>query len=175
MLNGSIHDCVERSGGWWPWPATSALAFSRTYLDRVLPVPEAAFRGCADAYLAGLSPFVGPVVGVRRPLSLYRLHGANLSSRAWPGPQRTREVVQKAKAERYAIEFDRVRETLFHRLGISTAMSLEDHYLDQYYATSAGEPISLYKVIRPLITCRILPRSFRIKQLAKILLHHDCL
>ena len=60
---------------------------------------------------------VGPIVRIRRPLSLYRLHGANLSSRAWPRPQRTREVVHKAKAERYAIEFDRVRGTLVHRLG----------------------------------------------------------
>lgn len=170
MLKGAIHDHVERSGGWWPWPVTSGLAFSRDYLDRVLPVPENAFRGCADAYFAGLAPFLGPVVGIDVPLSLYRLHGANLSARAWPGPQKSRQAAHKAKAERYAIEFDRVRETLIERLGVPTSMSLDDHYLYQYYARSAGEPIPLYKVIRPLVTCKMLPRSFKVNQLAKILL-----
>jgi glycosyltransferase involved in cell wall biosynthesis len=56
---------------------TSCLAFRRTALSRLLPVPET-LRSQADAYLTALIVFVAPVAAVPEFLARYRIHGANL-------------------------------------------------------------------------------------------------
>lgn len=60
---------------------TSALAFRREPLSRLLPVPES-IRLSADGYLALLIPFVASVQALPDPLTVYRLHGQNLYSGA---------------------------------------------------------------------------------------------
>lgn len=77
VLSGDLRRRVSRSGGYWPYAPTSALAFPRSYLDRVGPVPEDRFRICADAYLAELAPFLGQIIGLEDVLAEYRLHGSN--------------------------------------------------------------------------------------------------
>jgi glycosyltransferase involved in cell wall biosynthesis len=57
--------------------ATSCLAFRRSALNKLLPVPEA-LRSQADAYLTALIIFVAPVTALPEFLAKYRLHGANL-------------------------------------------------------------------------------------------------
>lgn len=57
--------------------ATSTLAFRRSVLDRLLPVPEL-FRVGADAHLSACAIFLAPVAYVAEPLSVYRIHGSNL-------------------------------------------------------------------------------------------------
>jgi glycosyltransferase involved in cell wall biosynthesis len=57
--------------------ATSCLAFRRSALQALLPVPDA-LRSQADAYLTALIIFVAPVVALPEFLAKYRLHGANL-------------------------------------------------------------------------------------------------
>jgi glycosyltransferase involved in cell wall biosynthesis len=61
----------------YPMIGTSCLAFRRSALDALLPVPEA-LRSQADAYLTALVIFVAPVVALPEFLAKYRLHGANL-------------------------------------------------------------------------------------------------
>jgi glycosyltransferase involved in cell wall biosynthesis len=61
----------------YPMVGTSCLAFRRSALELVLPVPEA-LRSQADAYLTALIIFVAPVVALPEFLAKYRLHGANL-------------------------------------------------------------------------------------------------
>ncbi len=56
---------------------TSCLAFRRTALNELLPVPEE-LRSQADAYLTALIIFVAPVTAVPEFLARYRIHGANL-------------------------------------------------------------------------------------------------
>ena len=56
--------------------ATSCLAFRRSVLQGLLPVPEA-LRSQADAYLTALVIFVAPVVALPEFLAKYRIHGAN--------------------------------------------------------------------------------------------------
>jgi glycosyltransferase involved in cell wall biosynthesis len=56
---------------------TSALAFPRWVLQRLLPMPETDFRICADAYLFLLAPTLGPVVDLSARLGRYRIHGSN--------------------------------------------------------------------------------------------------
>jgi hypothetical protein len=56
---------------------TSTLAFRKTELLRILPVPTSLVISM-DRYLATLMPFVAPVVSMEASLSKYRRHGANL-------------------------------------------------------------------------------------------------
>lgn len=58
-------------------PPTSSLVFSRKVLERMMPMPEW-IRLQADAYLALLVVFLGPVAAVPEVLSVYRVHGRNL-------------------------------------------------------------------------------------------------
>ena len=56
---------------------TSFLAFRRSALEPLLPIPEA-LRIQADAHLSGLVIFLAPIVGVPECLAVYRIHGENL-------------------------------------------------------------------------------------------------
>jgi len=58
---------------------TSCLAFRREKLGRLMPVPET-IRFMADAYLALLVVFVGPIFAIPEELTIYRIHDRNLYS-----------------------------------------------------------------------------------------------
>lgn len=58
-------------------PPTSGNAWSRAFLDKVLPLPEEMFRQHADIYLATLAPLYGQVAAIAEPLGCYRVHGTN--------------------------------------------------------------------------------------------------
>jgi glycosyltransferase involved in cell wall biosynthesis len=61
----------------YPMVSTSCLAFRRSALVRLVPIPEG-LRSQADAYLTALIIFVAPVAALPEVLARYRLHGANL-------------------------------------------------------------------------------------------------
>ena len=61
----------------YPMVGTSCLAFRRSALNKLLPIPEA-LRSQADAYLTALVIFVAPVAALPEFLAKYRVHGANL-------------------------------------------------------------------------------------------------
>ena len=57
---------------------TSGNAFRREALQRIAPVPEAAYPRCgADWYLVHLTSLLGPVVSLERVCGSYRVHGGN--------------------------------------------------------------------------------------------------
>jgi glycosyltransferase involved in cell wall biosynthesis len=60
---------------------TSGNAWSRTYLERVLPIPEDIYFVAADTYLFELAPFFGIIRTAPAPLSLWRKHGQNDSAK----------------------------------------------------------------------------------------------
>lgn len=61
-----------------PWAATSANAFRRTSLERILPIPESEYPVTgADWHLVHLSALLGPVVSLGETLASYRVHGGN--------------------------------------------------------------------------------------------------
>jgi len=67
-----------------PSSPTSGNAWSRAFLERVLPIPEKVFELCADDYLYNLAPAFGGVQTIVQPQSCYRLHGRNnYSSRSF--------------------------------------------------------------------------------------------
>lgn len=57
--------------------ATSSLAFRRSIIEPLLPIPEG-LKIQADAYLGNLAIFVTAVAAIERPLAIYRIHGSNL-------------------------------------------------------------------------------------------------
>jgi glycosyltransferase involved in cell wall biosynthesis len=79
---------------------TSALAFRRAVLERILPIPDQ-FRLQADLYLALLAVFIGKTVVIPESLGVHRLHGDNLYSRT--GAAQTTEQAKRDLAMRRQI------------------------------------------------------------------------
>jgi hypothetical protein len=70
---------------------TSFLAFRRSVLELLLPIPEK-LTIQADAHLSGLAIFLASVVAVPECLAVYRVHGENLFAEASPANNRRREL-----------------------------------------------------------------------------------
>lgn len=60
-------------------PPTSGNAWARTFLEKVLPIPEEDFAGGIDHYLFVLTPLFGEIKCLNTPLGFYRVHGTNLT------------------------------------------------------------------------------------------------
>lgn len=59
------------------WPPTSGNAFSRRFLEQVMPMSSERFR-FVDGALSTVAPLFGDVHTVAKPLGFYRIHGNNL-------------------------------------------------------------------------------------------------
>jgi glycosyltransferase involved in cell wall biosynthesis len=80
LPEGDLREALVRFGPAGPAaaaPPTTGNAWARSFLERVLPMPEQEYLICPDAYLAALAPLYGRVVGVPEPQALYRMHGLN--------------------------------------------------------------------------------------------------
>lgn len=165
LWTGLIRERVEHSGGWWPRPTTSALCFSRKYLDQVLPMPVDGFRLCADAYLGDLAPFWGMIAGVPMVLSLYRLHGQNYWSSLDPEDH---NGIQR-RIKQYVFEHEQLKKALLS-MGIKTSISLDNHlpYLISNYFI-AQKPF-FWKLFLMILFCPSLSYKSRIYQLVKLIL-----
>ncbi|MCZ4091906.1 glycosyltransferase family 2 protein [Sinorhizobium psoraleae] len=73
---------------------TSGLAFARSALEAVMPMPEEKFRQGADGYLATVAPLHGQVQATDVCLGAYRMHGSNHSLFAEKLAERARWRVQ---------------------------------------------------------------------------------
>lgn len=75
---GDLRDALIQNGP-APFlnPPTSGNAWSRQFLDKVMPMPEEEFRLGADAYLLTLAPLFGPIARVSKPQGYYRVHTSN--------------------------------------------------------------------------------------------------
>lgn len=81
---------VLRARGRYATTVTTGLAFSRAALERVMPIPEAAFDRSADGYLAAAVPFHGRVAAIDEPVGAYRRHDSNHSGFAADMAKRAR-------------------------------------------------------------------------------------
>jgi glycosyltransferase involved in cell wall biosynthesis len=92
---------------------TSTLAFRRSVLEKMLPVPEELVIQ-ADAHFTACAVFLAPVVYVAEPLAVYRIHGGNLwASAGDPGAQqRLRRRMETTRAIGANVE-RRLRENGF--------------------------------------------------------------
>lgn len=59
---------------------TSGNAWRRTYLLKVMPIPEQIdyYKTCADEYLFTLAPAFGKISALTIPKGIYRIHGSNI-------------------------------------------------------------------------------------------------
>jgi glycosyltransferase involved in cell wall biosynthesis len=74
LPSGDLSDLVaERGPGGYPTPPSSGNAYSRSFLEQVMPVPGE-LRVCADGYLYDLAPLYGPVARLDRPGGAIRFH-----------------------------------------------------------------------------------------------------
>jgi hypothetical protein len=75
-LDGSIRDLLLDFGS-YPSTGTTGNGFARAALERIMPVPEQAWRRIPDSYLVLLAPFLGEVLWIDRVLGGCRAHGTN--------------------------------------------------------------------------------------------------
>ncbi len=68
-----------------PWVPTSANAFRREAMAKVMPIPEREYRMCAERYLVHLMPLLGPVASLDHVGASYRVHGDNAYEELDPG------------------------------------------------------------------------------------------
>ncbi|MCC6591321.1 MAG: glycosyltransferase [Bryobacterales bacterium] len=78
--------------GMYVSPPNSGNAFSRGFLDKVMPIPEAEWAYGPDGYLVFLAPFYGSIAAVQQPLGLYRRHIQSVTNITAAG---TVEMVKK--------------------------------------------------------------------------------
>jgi glycosyltransferase involved in cell wall biosynthesis len=144
-IRGDISSRVARTGGWWPFPPTTALSFSRKFLCKVMNVPEEEYRICADTYLADLAPFLGEVVGINQVLSYYRLHSSN----KWSNLIGAQENVRVTRELQYhELRVSMLNRTL-KRLSMNLEVSLAEHWpyqLLKYQHDNKGSLISLSRL-----------------------------
>lgn len=162
LFRGQINKRTVHSGGWWPYPPTSGLCFTRSVLDRIMDVPVEDYRICADAYLADVAPFLGPIVGIQKVLAFYRIHGQN----QWNSESRLTE--QKAAVESH-LRMYRIRvsglNAALERMGLNDRVSLKEHWPYHRLAYSLGKNGSLIQMTLLALRFPAEPRlSRRIKR-----------
>lgn len=78
LPEGNVRDLIREHGPMsGNGPPTSGNAWSRRFLEQVLPMPEAELRQHADAYLNTLAGLFGVIARVPDPQGRYRVHGRN--------------------------------------------------------------------------------------------------
>lgn len=133
---GNVAPALARSGR-YQTTVTTGLAFARSALDRVMPIPEAAFNRSADGYLATVVPLYGKVVSIETPLGAYRRHAANHSGFA----------ANIATRARWRVDHDEQRYAALRRHGpragvtIAATPGLSDPaHLEERLASLAFDP-----------------------------------
>lgn len=120
LCNGDISRRLSRSAGWWPFPMTSAIAVRRSAWEAVGAIPGQ-FRISADAWLAGIYPFIGNVAALPASLGFYRIHGNN-----WYRPADDAAMLLRRTAHWRATVEASNRFLAAHHLAAN--LSLADHF-----------------------------------------------
>lgn len=168
VWKGDISHRIARSGGWWPRPTTSGLCFARRYLERVLPMP-AGRRDFPDAYLPPPAAMLAPVVGIREPLGLYRVHGNSSQDALFrtASDQQARRTAAVRQVEQYESErelFVKCIEDL-----VESPPRFELNRNPEYLAARrrAGHPVSAAEFVRAWARCPAVPHAMRPRLVAK--------
>lgn len=168
VWKGDISHRIARSGGWWPRPTTSGLCFARSYLERVLPMPTGR-RDFPDAYLPPPAAMLAPVVGIREPLGLYRVHGNSSQDELFRNAsdgQAGRSAAQR-QVEQYESERDLFVKCIQGLVESPPRFDLNRN--PEYVAARrrAGHPVSAAEYFRAWATCPAVPHAMRSRMVAK--------
>lgn len=127
LCSGDLSRRLTRAAGWWPFPMTSAIAVRRSAWQAVGDIPSH-FRISADAWLAGIYPFVGRVAALPDSLGFYRIHANN-----WYRPVDDDAMLRKRMAH-WQVTVDATNQFLAAR-AIPARLRMADHY--PYHVASA--------------------------------------
>jgi glycosyltransferase involved in cell wall biosynthesis len=127
LHRGRIAERVRRGGGAWMYAPTSGQVYRRTFLDWIMPVPEAEYQISADAYVAGLAGLLGEVFGFDAILASYRVHGSNGYTYV-AGTDERQKLAEHNR--RYEIESQALNAAL-ERLGGPWRVQLTDNFVYQ--------------------------------------------
>lgn len=167
VANGDVSRLVARAGGWFPHALGSAMTFRRSFLEQVGPLPARLvvrigsetreMPAYPDTHLAGPAALLGPVVGIRQPLTQYRVHGKNIT-RGF----RAAEAVGRYESEARALET--VMNTAFKA---SPAVTLDGHVDYQLRLCAAGQ-ISRPRTAVRIMRSPLLPVGLRMRETLRI-------
>jgi len=96
MPEGDLLATALREGPYYDshfLPPTSGNAWSRRFLERVLPMPAGEFDHGADVYLHALAPAYGRLRRIAEPQGFYRAHGNNHYWRSGLTDRKVREYL----------------------------------------------------------------------------------
>lgn len=113
IQTGNLRDEILRYGRIQHRP-TTANAFARSYLSKVLPMPEPIWRTDSDVYICFLAALHGEIGEIGKRLCLYREHDS-VSSVAVAGQlsrKRLKRVVEEKIYSRRAVEAEAARLNL---------------------------------------------------------------
>jgi glycosyltransferase involved in cell wall biosynthesis len=138
LPSGSLRSRILTQGV-YRTPPTTGNAFSRHFLEAVLPIPEEEWHLCPDAYLHARCPFYGEIAAMDMPLGYYRVHGLNASAAIRNNSETDRlaeEIVFRAKCERLIRETAQqmnLRSSFDPTIAIARKIALlavcPDHYI----------------------------------------------
>jgi glycosyltransferase involved in cell wall biosynthesis len=134
VIRGDISKKVARTGGWWPFPPSTALSFTRSFLSKAMNIPEEEYRFSAEPYLTDLAPFFGEIVGIDQVLSLFRMHGAN----NWSNPINLEKRALQNHEVRVKVLNDALKD-----FGVNVEVSLADHWPYQRLRYKLGDEKNL--------------------------------
>lgn len=78
LAEGDLREEILKDGPWCvPAPPTTCNAWTRGFLESVMPIPEQDYRICADAYLVTLGWVSGMTRRISEPQGYCRLHGGS--------------------------------------------------------------------------------------------------
>jgi len=167
--DGDIREAVVRTGGWFPHPVMSGLAFRRSYAERLFPVPEKqhivergqshALPVFVDTYLAGPAAQLAPVAGIPVPLTRYRVHASNLSSAIGA----TQWAAAEMSLRQYRAEAEMLRAVMREKFGESPPTRMDDHLEYQLLRRIVGE-ISWGHAIRCVMRSPHLPTMQKMRK-----------
>lgn len=136
--SGDVTPELLRSGR-YETTVTSGNAFPRAVLEKVLPVPEDAFRISADGYLVTAAPFHGPVVSLEEPLGAYRLHGANAWAQGDASAGERLRLWLEHDAHKYRVVAEQARA---FGIEVGPALGMRDHHhLATRLASLCADPV----------------------------------
>jgi hypothetical protein len=166
--DGDIRALVARTGGWFPRAVMSGLTFTRTYSQRLFPMPEEqhfVYQGQShvlpvfETYLAAPAALCAPVAGIQAPLTRYRLHASNMT------------YATRATAEgqllRYRAETETLRTVMREKFGDSRPLQMQNHLEYQLLRYAAGETSWAY-TIRCVMRSPFLPAMLKVREALRV-------
>jgi glycosyltransferase involved in cell wall biosynthesis len=135
LQRGGIQERVVRGGGTWLYAPTSGQVYRRSFLSRILPVPEQTYRISADAYVACLAGMLAEVAGIEDVLAHYRVHGLNAYTYSGRGGEPEKLEVHN---RRYVAEAEGLNAAL-ERLGSPRRITLADNFIYQLNLVKCGQ------------------------------------